>query len=197
MSQDGVNESRRRFLYIATGAVGAVGAVGVATPFVKSWFPSEKAKAVGAPVKVDVGGLKLGEMVIAEWRGKPIFILRRTPESIGVLKDADFKSRLVDPESSLESQQPTYAQNDTRALGDELLVLEGVCTHLGCSPKFVPEVEPQTYDADWQGGFFCPCHGSRFDLAGRVFKNVPAPSNMKVPPHRIDGGVITIGEETV
>lgn len=197
MSLDGVNESRRRFLYIATGAVGAVGAVGVATPFVKSWFPSEKAKAVGAPVRVDVSGLKLGEMVIAEWRGKPIFILRRTPESIGILKDDSFKSRLVDPESALESQQPSYAQNDTRALDDELLVLEGVCTHLGCSPKFVPEVEPQSYDANWQGGFFCPCHGSRFDLAGRVFKNVPAPSNMKVPPHRIDGGVITIGEETV
>ncbi len=197
MNQDGVNESRRRFLYIATGAVGAVGAVGVATPFVKSWFPSEKAKAVGAPVKVDVSSLRLGEMVIAEWRGKPIFVLKRTKESLAILRDDAFKARLVDPESDVVSQQPEYAHNDTRALSDELLVLEGVCTHLGCSPKFVPEVEPQSYDANWQGGFFCPCHGSRFDLAGRVFKGVPAPSNLRVPPHRIDGNVLTVGEETV
>jgi ubiquinol-cytochrome c reductase iron-sulfur subunit len=194
MTQDGVNQGRRRFLYIATGAVGAVGAVGVATPFVKSWFPSEKAKAVGAPVKVDIGGLKIGEMVIAEWRGKPVFVVRRTAEMIETLKSSDLKGRLTDPDSDLVSQQPEFAKNDTRSLSEELLVVEGVCTHLGCSPKFVPEVQPQAYDANWQGGFFCPCHGSRFDLSGRVYAGVPAPSNMKVPPHKIEGSILTIGE---
>jgi len=196
MTQSGVNQGRRRFLYIATGAVGAVGAVGVATPFVKSWFPSEKAKAVGAPVKVDISGLKLGEMVIAEWRGKPIFILRRTAEALVALREESMRGRLSDPDSEVVSQQPDYVTNDVRAMNEELLIIEGVCTHLGCSPKFVPEVQPQPYDADWQGGFFCPCHGSKFDMAGRVYKGVPAPTNMKVPPHRIDGGVVTIGEET-
>ena len=193
MTQDGVNQGRRRFLYVATGTVGAVGAVGVATPFVKSWFPSEKAKAVGAPVKFDLGVLKTGELVIAEWRGKPIFILRRTQEMLEVLKSDSFKSRLSDPNSDVE-QQPEFAKNDTRSLESDLLVVEGVCTHLGCSPKFVPEVEPQAYDANWQGGFFCPCHGSRFDLAGRVFSGVPAPINLKVPPYKIEGDVLTIGE---
>lgn len=193
MMQDGVNQGRRRFLYIATGAVGAVGAVGVATPFVKSWFPSEKAKAVGAPVRVDIGSLKLGEMRIAEWRGKPIFIVRRTTEMVETLKNQEFKSQLADPESDVE-QQPEFAKNDTRSLSDEILVIEGVCTHLGCSPQFVPEVEPQAYDADWQGGFFCPCHGSRFDLSGRVYAGVPAPSNMVVPPHKFEGTLLTIGE---
>lgn len=193
MTQDGVNQGRRRFLYIATGAVGAVGAVGVATPFVKSWYPSEKAKAIGAPVKVDLSSLRLGEMVIAEWRGKPIFIVRRTPEMIEQLKSEELKAELTDPESSVE-QQPEFAQNDTRSLAEELLVVEGVCTHLGCSPKFVPEVEPQPYDADWQGGFFCPCHGSRFDLSGRVYKGVPAPTNLVVPPHKVEGNLLTVGE---
>lgn len=193
MTQDGVNQGRRRFLYIATGAVGAVGAVGVATPFVKSWFPSEKAKAVGAPVKVDIASLKLGEMIIAEWRGKPVFVVRRTPEMVESLKADSLKSRLTDPESDVE-QQPEFAKNDTRSLSEELLVIEGVCTHLGCSPKFVPEVEPQPYDANWQGGFFCPCHGSRFDLSGRVYAGVPAPSNMVVPPHKVEGSILTIGE---
>lgn len=196
MTQDGVNQSRRRFLYIATGAVGAVGAVGVATPFIKSWYPSEKAKAVGAPVRVDIGGLKLGEMIIAEWRGKPIFILRRTEQTLSALRDDSLRNRLTDPDSLVVSQQPEYAANDVRSLEEEVLVIEGVCTHLGCSPKFTPEVTPQPYDPNWQGGFFCPCHGSRFDLAGRVFKGVPAPSNMKVPPYRIDGSIITVGEET-
>lgn len=193
MTQNGVNIGRRRFLYIATGAVGAVGAVGVATPFVKSWFPSEKAKAIGAPVRVDVGRLEPGEMRIAEWRGKPIFIVRRTPEMIERLKSADLKARLADPESDVP-QQPEFAKNDTRSLADELLVMEGVCTHLGCSPQFAPDVEPQPYDANWQGGFFCPCHGSRFDLSGRVYSGVPAPTNMVIPPHKIEGGLLTIGE---
>lgn len=193
MTQDGVNQGRRRFLYIATGAVGAVGAVGVATPFVKSWFPSEKAKAIGAPVKVDIGSLRMGEMRVAEWRGKPIFIVRRTPEMIERLKGEEIKSRLSDPDSEVE-QQPEFARNDTRSQAEELLVVEGVCTHLGCSPKFAPAVEPQAYDANWQGGFFCPCHGSRFDLSGRVYSGVPAPTNLVVPPHKVEGNILTVGE---
>ena len=195
MTQSGVNQGRRRFLYIATGAVGAVGAVGVATPFVKSWFPSEKAKAVGAPVSLDIGNLKVGEMVIAEWRGKPVFVVRRTAEMIEALKSAKLKERLTDPNSDVE-QQPEFAKNDTRSLSEELLVVEGVCTHLGCSPKFVPEVEPQAYDANWQGGFFCPCHGSKYDLSGRVYKSMPAPKNLLVPPyHFLGDNRIVIGED--
>lgn len=194
MTQVDVNHDRRRFLYITTGAVGAAGVVGVATPFVKSWYPSEKAKAVGAPVKLDISSVKVGELVIAEWRGKPVFVVRRTPAMIATLKSDSLKARLADPDSDVE-QQPDFAKNDTRSLAEELLVVEGVCTHLGCSPIFAPEVEPQSYDADWQGGFFCPCHGSRFDLAGRVYSNVPAPTNMVVPPHKFEGDILTIGEE--
>ncbi len=196
MTQDGVNKGRRRFLYIAAGAMGAAGAVGVATPFVRSWYPSEKAKAVGAPVDVDISTLEAGEMRIAEWRGKPIFIVRRTETMIENLKKDELTSRLADPLSQVESQQPEYAQNPLRARSEELLVLEGVCTHLGCSPQFRPEVEPQPFDANWMGGFFCPCHGSRFDLAGRVYKGVPAPTNLVVPPHVIEGSVLTVGEES-
>ncbi|MEP4546759.1 MAG: ubiquinol-cytochrome c reductase iron-sulfur subunit [Saccharospirillum sp.] len=197
MTQDGVNKGRRRFLYIATGAMGAVGAVGVATPFVRSWFPSEKAKAIGAPVTVDISKLEPGEMRIAEWRGKPIFIVRRTDEAIANLTKDDLVSRLSDPNSEVASQQPEYAQNPARSRSEDLLVLEGVCTHLGCSPQFIPSVEPQSFDENWMGGFFCPCHGSRFDLAGRVFRGVPAPTNLVVPPHMIEGSMLTIGEDTV
>lgn len=196
MTQDGVNQGRRRFLYIAAGAMGAAGAVGVATPFVKSWYPSEKAKAVGAPVSADIGTLEAGEIRIIEWRGKPIFVVRRTATMIETLKSDSLLSRLSDPQSEVASQQPEYAQNLLRSRSEELLVLEGVCTHLGCSPQFRPEVEPQPFDENWMGGFFCPCHGSRFDLAGRVFRGVPAPTNLVVPPYRVDGTVLTVGEET-
>ncbi|MFG1496030.1 ubiquinol-cytochrome c reductase iron-sulfur subunit [Saccharospirillum sp. HFRX-1] len=196
MTQDGVNQGRRRFLYIAAGAMGAAGAVGVATPFVKSWYPSEKAKAVGAPVSVDIGKLEAGEMRIVEWRGKPIFVVRRTSVMIENLKKDALTSRLTDPESQVASQQPEYAQNPLRSRSEDLLVLEGVCTHLGCSPQFRPEVEPQPFDENWMGGFFCPCHGSRFDLAGRVFRGVPAPSNLVVPPYYVEGTILTVGEES-
>jgi ubiquinol-cytochrome c reductase iron-sulfur subunit len=195
MTQDGVNKGRRRFLYIATGAMGAIGAVGVATPFVRSWYPSEKAKAIGAPVTVDISSLEPGEMRIAEWRGKPIFIVRRTEQAIANLTNDDLTSRLSDPGSEVVSQQPEYAQNPYRARSEDLLVLEGVCTHLGCSPQFIPSVEPQSFDENWMGGFFCPCHGSRFDLAGRVYRGVPAPTNLVVPPHMFDGSMLTIGED--
>jgi ubiquinol-cytochrome c reductase iron-sulfur subunit len=196
MTQDGVNKGRRRFLYIATGAMGAIGAVGVATPFVRSWYPSERAKAIGAPVTVDIGKLEPGEMRIVEWRGKPVFMVRRTAEAIATLKSDDLESRLADPESEVESQQPVYAQNTGRSRSEDLLIVEGVCTHLGCSPQYIPNVEPQTFDENWMGGFFCPCHGSRFDLAGRVYSGVPAPTNLVVPPHMIEGTMLTIGEDS-
>lgn len=196
MTQDGVNKGRRRFLYIAAGAMGAAGAVGVATPFVKSWYPSEKAKAVGAPVSIDIGTLEAGEMRTVEWRGKPIFVVRRTQTMIDSLKSDGLMNRLADPQSAVTSQQPDYAQNLLRARSEDLAVLEGVCTHLGCAPEFRPEVEPQPFDENWMGGFFCPCHGSKYDLAGRVYRGVPAPSNLVVPPYRVDGTVLTIGEET-
>lgn len=196
MTQDGVNKGRRRFLYIATGAMGAAGAVGVATPFVRSWFPSEKAKAIGAPVTVDISRLEPGEMRITEWRGKPIFIVRRSDEAIANLSSEELLENLADPDSEVVSQQPEYAKNTARSRSEDLLVIEGVCTHLGCSPQFIPSVEPQSFDADWTGGFFCPCHGSRFDMAGRVYSGMPAPTNLVVPPHMIEGSMLTIGEDS-
>ena len=186
MSNDGVNAGRRRFLVAATSVVGAAGAVGVAVPFVGSWNPSAKAKAAGAPVKADISKIEPGQMVVVEWRGKPVYILRRTPEALELIKKAD--DLLKDP-SSAASVQPAYAKNEFRAIKDDVLVLVGLCTHLGCAPKYQPEVT-----TDWLGGFFCPCHGSKFDLAGRVYNNVPAPSNLEVPPHSYESdSVIIIG----
>lgn len=194
MSNDGVNEGRRRFLTAATSVVGAAGAVGVAVPFVASWNPSAKAKAAGAPVKANLGKIEPGQMVVVEWRGKPVYIVRRTPETLANLSKMNDKVR--DPES-VEPQQPAYAQNEARSIKEEFLVLLGLCTHLGCAPQYRPEVGTAALGgADWMGGFFCPCHGSKFDLAGRVLKGVPAPINLEVPPHRYDSDtVITIGED--
>lgn len=194
MSQDGVNTGRRRFLMAATGVVGAAGGVGVAVPFLSSWQPSERAKAIGAPVSLDTSSIELGQMVTVEWRGKPIFIVRRTPEALDRMTQSEALSRLADPEST-EPQQPEYASNSFRSRGEEFLVIEGVCTHLGCAPQYIPQVEPQAFDSNWQGGFFCPCHGSAFDLAGRVYRGVPAPSNLVVPPHFFEGALLTIGED--
>ena len=197
MSQDAVNHGRRKFLIGATSAVGAVGAGFVATPFVKSWNPSEKAKAIGAPVKRDVSKLAEGEMVTLSWRGKPIFVVNRTSEMLSLMNTEAVTSRLKD-EGSAISIQPTYVNATTRSIKENILVLEGVCTHLGCAPKLVKEAISQGFDADWKGGFFCPCHGSRFDLAGRVFNGSPAATNLTVPPHSFEGGVLTVGidEET-
>ncbi|HEX6590982.1 MAG TPA: ubiquinol-cytochrome c reductase iron-sulfur subunit [Moraxellaceae bacterium] len=179
MSTDGVNVGRRRLLIGATAAVGAVGVGFVAVPFVKSWTPSAKAKAAGAPVTADISQLEPGQKVTIEWRGKPVWVVRRTPEMLEGLKKVE--AELLDPNSENQDQQPSYARNATRSIKPEYLVLTGICTHLGCSPLFEPEkakIQP-----DWQGGFFCPCHGSKFDLAGRVYKGVPAPKNLEVPPH--------------
>ncbi len=196
MAQDGVNMGRRRFLLATTGALGAVGAVGVAIPFVRSWNPSEKARAVGAPTVVDVSKVRVGQLITEMWRGKPIYITRRSAEMMATLESDEARRRLRDPDSRVQDQQPDWAVNDYRSRDEsELLILEGVCTHLGCAPTFAPDVRPQPYDPNWQGGFYCPCHGSRFDLAGRVYSDVPAPTNLVVPPYFIEDGIATIGLE--
>jgi len=191
MSNDGVNAGRRRFLVAATSVVGAAGAVGAAVPFVGSWFPSAKAKAAGAPVKVNVSKIEPGQQIVAEWRGQPVFIVRRTEEILGNL--AKLEGQLADLDSKA-SEQPTYVDPKTRSIKPDLLLLVGLCTHLGCSPSFRPEVAPADLGAEWVGGYFCPCHGSRYDLAGRVYKAQPAPMNLPVPPHMYESDdVIVIG----
>lgn len=194
MSNGEVNNGRRRFLTAATSVVGAAGAVGVAVPFVGSWNPSAKAKAAGAPVKANISKIEPGQMITVEWRGKPVYIVRRTQEALEGLKEMD--SLLRDPVSA-DSVQPEYAKNEYRSIKPEYLVLLGLCTHLGCAPMFQPEVgSVDIGSAVWQGGFFCPCHGSKFDLAGRVFKGVPAPINLEVPPYSYESdSVIVIGVE--
>ncbi|GAA3909343.1 ubiquinol-cytochrome c reductase iron-sulfur subunit [Litoribacillus peritrichatus] len=191
MNQEGVNKGRRRLLIGATSAVGAVGAVGVAVPFVASWNPSAKAKAAGAPVKADISKLEPGQQMIVEWRGKPVWIVRRTKETLDNLEKLNGSVR--DPNSEVP-QQPAYVKGINRSIKPEFLVLVGICTHLGCSPKYRPEIAPADLGDDWLGGFFCPCHGSRFDLAGRVFQGVPAPTNLEVPPHSyLSDNVILVG----
>jgi len=195
MSKEGVDVGRRRFLTLSTTVVGAVGAGFAAVPFVMSLRPSERAKALGAPVNIDIGKLEPGQMVIAVWRRQPVWVVRRTPEMLASLDKV--AGQLSDPESKVK-QQPEYIQKTgaARALKPEYMVLKGICTHLGCSPKFRPETNAPEIAADWQGGFFCPCHGSRFDLSGRVYAGVPAPTNLQVPPHRYaNDTTLVIGED--
>lgn len=180
MASEGMDKGRRRFL-VSTTVVGAGGAVFAAVPFIKSWEPSARAKAAGAPVEADISKIEPGQMLKFEWRSKPVWVVYRTPEVLEALPSLD--GNLRDPESLVVEQQPAYAQNAYRSVKPELLVLIGICTHLGCSPKYVPEVQPQPFDPEWKGGFFCPCHNSRFDMAGRVYQGVPAPANLKVPPY--------------
>lgn len=182
MPDDGVNPKRRRFLTTATGVVGGVGLAAVAWPFLTSMQPSARAQAAGAPVEVNIGKLEPGQMIRQEWRGKPVWIVRRTQKMLDSLDKV--ASELRDPKSQVLSQQPPFARNPYRSIKPEYLVLVGICTHLGCSPTFMPEVGSAEMGRDWPGGFFCPCHGSRFDLAGRVFRNVPAPINLEVPPYK-------------
>ena len=186
------SETRRRFLTAATSVVGVGGVAGVAVPFLGSWNPSEKAKAAGAPVRADIGGIEPGQMVVIEWRGKTVYVLRRTAEQVSDL--ATLNGDLKDPLSEA-SAQPAYISGEARALNEELLVIVGLCTHLGCAPKFRPEVGAADMGGDeWLGGFFCPCHGSKFDLAGRVYKGVPASANLEVPPYSFEGeNVLVIG----
>ncbi len=187
-----IDEKRRRFLTVATSGVAGAGVVAAAVPFLGSWNPSAKAKAAGAPVKADIGKLEPGEMVVIEWRGKPVYVVRRTPEMLASLETLD--GDLKDPDSAI-SKQPEYISGRERSLRPELLVVEGLCTHLGCAPKFRPEVGAADLGGDdWLGGFFCPCHGSKFDLAGRVFSGVPASANLVVPPYSFEGSnVVVIG----
>lgn len=195
MSNDGVNQRRRRFLTGATTVVGAVGVVGAAVPFVGSWNPSAKAEAAGAPVKANIRKIEPGEMITVEWRGQPVYILRRTERALEALDKVS--DELRDPASE-DSIQPAYVDPRHRAVRPEILVLVGLCTHLGCAPMFHPEVgvDPGSGETneEWQGGYFCPCHGSKFDLAGRVYQGVPAPTNLTVPPYAYESDdVITIG----
>jgi ubiquinol-cytochrome c reductase iron-sulfur subunit len=190
-----VDEKKRRLLIVATGAAGAVAGVGVAAPFLASWFPSAKALAAGAPVEFDISKLESGQQVTIEWRGKPVWILRRTPEMVQKLSGHD--PVLVDPESK-GSNQPPYVKGPGRSIKPEIFVVEGVCTHLGCSPTLKREIGAASdMGAEWPGGYYCPCHNSRFDLAARVFKGSPAPTNLTVPPHRYASEtVVVIGEDT-
>jgi ubiquinol-cytochrome c reductase iron-sulfur subunit len=194
MSVEEKMDNSRRTLLLATSAVGGVAAMATAVPFVASFTPSERARAAGAPVEVDVGALAPGEMMTVEWRGKPVWIVRRTEAMLESLKKVE--SNLADPASD-EPQQPTYAKNEHRSIKPEYLVTVGICTHLGCSPseKFKPGAEGGM-GADWVGGFLCPCHGSLFDLAGRVYKSMPAPTNLEVPPHQyLSDTTLIVGED--
>ena len=194
MSNQGKMDCGRRRLIVATAAVGGVGAVGALVPFVSSLLPSERAKAAGAPVEADIGKLPAGQMMTVEWRGKPVWIINRTKEMLDTLPKLD--DRVADPKSE-KPQQPAYAQNEHRSIKAEYMVVVGICTHLGCSPsdKFQTGAQPSLPD-DWNGGFLCPCHGSTFDLAGRVFKNKPAPDNLEVPPHMyLSDTKLLVGED--
>lgn len=181
MSTDAVDKDKRRFLTLATTVVGAVGAGFVAVPFLSSWMPSERAKNAGAPVEVDISKMVNGQLVTVEWQSKPVWIVKRSKETLANLPKND--DRLRDPNSDNLSQQPSYAKNEDRSRKPEISVLVGICTHLGCSPTYRPDIAPADLGDSWLGGFFCPCHSSRFDLAGRVFQGVPAPSNLVVPSH--------------
>jgi len=187
-------DPKRRQLLIATSIAGAVAGAGIAIPLLSSLAPSERARAAGAPVEVDIAKLAPGAIMTVEWRGKPVWIVHRTPAMLTALKAAE--PHLVDAQSN-RLQQPAYATNEHRSIKPEIMVAIGICTHLGCSPtdKFKPGSE-QGMAADWPGGFFCPCHGSQFDLAGRVFKNMPAPTNLEVPPHKyLAEARVVIGED--
>ena len=199
MANDGVNEpvntGRRRFLTATTTVVGAVGAGFAAVPFIKSWNPSARAKLAGAPVTADLTGLQEGQRLVLEWRGQPIWIVKRSQAILQALPTLD--DQLRDPKSENAEQQPEYvreANPELRSLKPEISVLVGLCTHLGCSPEMVAEIRPEPFDPNWKGGYFCPCHKSKFDMAGRVFQGVPAPTNLEVPPHHfVDDSTIVIG----
>ncbi len=192
MSQEGANKSRRRFLTGAVSVVGGVGAAYTAVPFLAYWNPSATTRAAGAPVEVDTSTLQPGQKVNITWRGQPVWVIRRSEAAVEALESVS--DQLRDPDSAVASQQPAYAQNPHRSIDPEFLVLVPICTHLGCIPSFMPQAG--SLDADWQGGFFCPCHGSKFDMAGRVYAGVPAPTNLVVPPYRMaDNGLIVVGED--
>ena len=193
MTQQGADPGRRRFLTAATAVVGGVGAAFLAVPFISYWRPSARAQAAGAPVEVDVSRIEKGQLVNVKWRGNPVWLFRRSDEDIDNLES--IRERLRDPDSD-EPQQPDYAKNPHRSIDPGIMVMIGICTHLGCSPLFRPDSRPEGLDGDWVGGFFCPCHGSYFDLAGRVFRGVPANKNLEVPPYYfMDDNTVLVGED--
>ena len=194
MADQGVDKGKRGFLVAATSVVGGVAAGVAAVPFAGSMVPSERTKAAGAPVEAEIGKLAPGELQVVEWRGKPVWIVRRTPEMLdGIKKNND---RVADPKSEVPLQ-PDYATNEYRSIKAEVAVLEGVCTNLGCSPQYKSAEAKGEMGQDWDGGFYCPCHGSKFDFAGRVFKGSPAPVNLRVPPYKFVGDArIVIGDDT-
>ena len=199
MTNDSANAGRRKFLVGSTSVAGVAGVAGAAMPFVGSWNPSAKARAAGAPVRIDISRLQSGEMLgpIPAWRGRPIFVIKRSEDALNALNENP--GRLSDPNSE-EPEQPGYAQNEFRSRRPDVMVLVGLCPHLFCSPTPHIELQPEPFDNEWKGGFFCPCHGSRFDLAGRVYSGSPASRNMQVPPHSFEGDdvlVVGIDEETV
>ncbi|MCK5091713.1 MAG: ubiquinol-cytochrome c reductase iron-sulfur subunit [Gammaproteobacteria bacterium] len=196
MSKEGVDLGRRRFLTATASVVGGAGAVAAAIPFVSYMMPSARARAAGAPVEADISKLEFGQLMRVKWRGQPVWVLRRSRESLDEL--ASLNDILADPDSNVEDMQPAYAKNATRSIKPEYLIAVGICTHLGCSPTYVEKIAADTYNLgdEWKGGFFCPCHGSTFDLAGRVYAGVPAQNNLKIPPHRYLGDtVVLIGED--
>lgn len=193
MANQGVDRGRRRFLVAATSVVGGAGVVALAAPLLMSWKPSARAEAAGAPVEVNVSQIEPGQRISVGWRGRPIWVVRRTPEMLELLPE--IRDRLRDPDSEEVTQQPDYARNSHRSIRPEILVLIGICTHLGCSPAFRPEIGVADIGADWPGGWLCACHGSRFDMAGRVYRNVPAALNLEVPPYRfVNDDLIIVGE---
>ncbi|MBV2209057.1 MAG: ubiquinol-cytochrome c reductase iron-sulfur subunit [Thermomonas sp.] len=191
MANEEVNSGRRRFLTASTTVVGAVGAGFAAVPFIKSWSPSARARFAGAPVTQDISSLEEGQQLVINWRGQPIFIAKRSKAMLDILPQMD--ALVADPKSDA-SVQPTYAKNENRSVKPEILVLIGVCTHLGCAPELHAEIKPQPFDPNWKGGYFCPCHKSRYDISGRVYKSQPAPLNLPVPPYFFqDDNTLVIG----
>ena len=186
------DNTRRKVLIGLTSAVTMSGIPFAATPFIAAWNPSARAKAAGASVKLDVSKMMYGQQIQVAWRKQPVFIIRHTEESLKSLDST--VPKLADPNSE-QIEEPYRGMNATRSKSEEYTVIAGVCTHLGCSPKYHPEVEPKPWDESWKGGFFCPCHGSMFDMVGRVYKGVPAPTNLVVPPHMFEGSILTIGED--
>jgi len=196
MADNELDHGKRRFLVAATGVAGGLASAAAAVPFVASMLPSERAKAAGAPVEADIGNLAPGEMTRVEWRGKPVWIVRRTRDMLETVKQNEGK--VADPRSERKKElTPEYARNQFRSIKPEYLVVVGICTHLGCSPVDKFKAQAEAFESDWKGGFYCPCHGSLFDLAGRVYKNKPAPDNLEVPPHKfLSDSRIVIGEDT-
>jgi ubiquinol-cytochrome c reductase iron-sulfur subunit len=192
-----LDSAKRRFLVAATGVAGGLASVAAAVPLVASMLPSERAKAAGAPVEVDIGNLAPGEKITVEWQGQPVWVVRRTKEMLDAVRSSDDK--VADPKSARKPKEltPEYARNEYRSRNPEILVVVGICSHLGCSPQDKFKAGAETFESDWKGGFYCPCHGSLFDLAGRVYKNKPAPDNLKVPPYKFLGATkILIGDDS-